>query len=278
MDDPVCFCDCTAKEILLSVDDAEAPFLENAPAGSKVDLALAFGPGGAADPELLRAVYESDDPSSATGVDLHASYLRADLYPITDPLPLSLQLQFPVRCSDAEAAAGAARDQRLPSIATAAADTVVVVYQSDEINGGGDFDVFLSPQIPDGCSDDKPCAQKSDCQTDCDPTSKTCLPAIQLNATSGGASDPRVAAGPSGTVLVTWTRQSGVFGRIWRTDGTVVPADGEISIAPGGVRGPRRRRARRLPRRVPGPRRGGPGRRCSCARSTSPATWGKRCP
>ena len=234
VDDPVCFCDCTAKEILLSVDDTQAPFLKNAPAGSKTDLALSFGPGGASNPEMLRAVYESDDPAGSTGIDLHASYLRGDLYPIHDPIPLSTQLQVPVLCSAVENATGIARDQRFPTLATAAADTVVVVYQSDEINGGGDFDVFLSPQTPDGCVDQPPCTTSSDCQTSCDPNAKTCLPAVQLNVTSGGASAPRVAAGPSDAVLVTWTRQGGVFGRIWRTDGSVAPATGEISIAQGG--------------------------------------------
>jgi hypothetical protein len=231
--DAVCFCDCTAREILLSHDDAQAPFLKNAPAGSKVDLALSFGPGGASNPSMLRAVYESNDPANATGIDLHASYLGEDLYPISDPFPLSLQLQFPVRCSSVEGESGTVGDQRFAAIATAAYDTVAVVYQSDEDNGG-EFDVFLSPQIVDGCVDTKPCTQKSDCQTDCDPNAKTCLPAIKLNTIPGGTSEPRIAAGPSGTVLVTWTRVDGVFGRIWRTDGTTVPAIGEISIAEGG--------------------------------------------
>lgn len=233
-DDPVCFCDCTAKEILLSVDDKTAPNLKNAPAGSKSALALAFGPGGAANPEMLRAVYEDNETGSTSGIDLHASFLGADLYPIADPVPLSQQLQFPVLCSVVQAAAGQPLDQKAPAIARASSDTVVTVYQSNQNMLGNNWDVFLNPQTPDGCTDQKPCTEASQCQTDCDSLTKTCLSAVRINTTLGGATDPRVAAGPTGTVLVTWTRKDGVYGRIWRTDGSTAPTSGEIEIATGG--------------------------------------------
>jgi len=234
VDNPVCYCDCTAKEILLSVDDPTAPHLANGPAGSKGSLAISFGPGGVSNPEMLRAVYADDDPKSTTGIDLHESFLAADLYPIKNPLPLSLQLELPVLCSAVTNATGTALDQVSPAIATAANDTVVVVYQSNQDNIGNNWDVFLNPQIPDGCTNGNPCTASADCQTSCDPTAKTCTPIVKLDTMGVGATDPHVAGGPAGAVLVTWTRTDGVYGRIWRTDGTLVPAAGEIPIAPSG--------------------------------------------
>ncbi len=233
VEDAVCFCDCTTREILLSLDDSGPPALKNGPAGSKSDLTLSFGPGGASNPEVLRAVYESTDASAGSGIDLHASFLAADLYPIQDPVPLSQQLEFPVLCSAVEATMGAPLDQRYPAIASAAQDTVVVVYQSNQDSLGDNWDVFLNPQIPDGCTDQKPCAQTSDCQTECD--NGTCAVSVKLDTMGSGATDPRIASGPAGTVLVTWTRSDGIYGRIWRSDGTVVPPTGEIQIAPGGT-------------------------------------------
>jgi hypothetical protein len=229
-DDPVCFCDCTAKEILLSVDDASLPDLKNGSPGSKTSLALSFGPGGSSNPEMLRAVYESHEAT----YNLHASFLGADLYPIKDPVPLSLQLEFPVLCSDVTSAAGTPRDQRYPALVTAASDTVVTVYQTDQNSISNDWDVYLNPQTPDGCTDQKPCTKGSDCQTSCNASAQACAPTIQVNTVTGGATDPRIAAGPAGTVLITWTRTDGIYGRIWRTDGTLVPPMGEISIAPTG--------------------------------------------
>jgi hypothetical protein len=232
-DDAVCFCDCTAKEILLSIDDITAPNLKNGQAGSKAALALSFGPGGTSNPEVLRAVYEANDPGSGTGYDIHESFRGADLYPIKDPVPLTLQLQFPVLCHAVQASLGLARDQRSPAMAKASEDTVVAVYQSNQNSVANVWDVFLSPQIPEGCADEKPCTKASDCQTSCN-AGGTCDPTIQINTMTGGATDPRVAGGPAGTVLVTWTRKDGVYGRIWRTDGTLVPPMNEIQIAPGG--------------------------------------------
>jgi hypothetical protein len=232
VDDSVCFCDCTSKEIQL--DDAGPAAPKNAPAGSKSGLTLSFGPGGTENPEVLRAVYESTDASATSGIDLHASFRAADLYPIQDPVPLSQQLEFPVLCSAVEATTGLPRDQRYPALATAAEDTVVVVYQSNQNALGDDWDIFLNPQIPEGCTDQKPCTTASQCQTECD--KGTCAVSVQLNTPSGGATDPHVASGPAGTVLVTWTRSDGVYGRIWRSsDGTVFPATSEIQIAPGGT-------------------------------------------
>ncbi len=231
-EDAVCAGDCTAKEILLSFDDKVAPGLKNGPPASKSGLAMAFGPGGATTQTMLRAVYTSTDTVATGGSDVHESFLDQNLYPITDPFPLSLQLELPLLCSDVTAEGGIPRQQTAPAIAPASDATVAVVYLSDEANGGGDFDVLLSPQTADGCFDAIPCTQKSDCQTDC--VNGKCAPSIALNVSSGGCADPHVAPGPSGTVLAVWTRKQGVFGRIWRTDGTVGPPSSEIAIAPQG--------------------------------------------
>jgi hypothetical protein len=230
-DGPVCFSDCTAREILLSVDDKDPPGLKNGPPKTKTHLAMAFGPGGVSNPEMLRAVFTNTDGSALGGADVNESFLAQDLAPIVDPQPLSLQLRMPLLCSNLQGGS-ILRQQRAPAIAAASDDTVAIVYESDEINAGN-FDVVLVPQTADGCTDQKPCAQKSDCQTDC--VGGQCSPAIGLNSIAGGCSDARVARGPSGTVLVTWTRKAGIFGRIWRTDGTVVPAMSEISIAGAGA-------------------------------------------
>jgi hypothetical protein len=235
VEDAVCNCDCTAREILLSHDDATAPSFTNAPAASKLDLALSFGPGGAANPAVLRALYENAGSANATGYDLRESFLRDDLYPITSPATLDLQLGFPTPCDAPLATNALPRDQRYPAIATAASDTVVAVYQSNQNNVGDDFDIFLSPQSTDGCVEtSQPCTTSASCQTSCDPTAHTCTPAVMVNTTAGGTSDPHLAAGPSGVVLVTWTRADGVYGRLWNTDGTFIPSSGEIPIAPGG--------------------------------------------
>src|SRR5262249_43945150 len=61
----------------------------------------------------------------------------------------------------------------------------------------------------------------------------SCAPSIKVNVMPGGCSDPHVAGGPDGTVLVTWTRTGGIFGRIWKADGTLLPA-GENPIAQKG--------------------------------------------
>ncbi len=232
-DDAVCYCDCTAKEILLSVDDPNPPGLKNGPANTQSALALSFGPGGANNPEVLRAVFQSDATAAGTGSDVHEAFRGPDLYPVADPLPLTYQLQVPVLCSNVEASAGQPRDQVAPAVATASQTTVVTVYQSNQNSIGNVWDVYLSPQIPEGCADEKPCAKPSDCLTSCG-SSGVCAPAVQVNFTSGGATAPRVAGGP-GMVLVTWTRSDGVYGRLWSsTDGSMIPSNAEIQIAPGG--------------------------------------------
>lgn len=231
-EDSVCYCDCKAKEILLSVDEKAAPGLKNGVAGSKGALSLSFGPG-SLNPGMLRAVYVDTDKNTSTVPDIHQSFLRQDLYPIADPVPLSYQLLFPIACNNVTNAIGTPLTQEAPAVAAASDDTAVVVYMTNEENSGPNFDIFLSPQNADGCTDTKPCKQDADCQTACDASSHRCKASVKLNTVIGKAADPHVA-GSQGTALVVWSRPDGVFGRIWRTDGSTSPVSGEISIASGG--------------------------------------------
>lgn len=233
MADEVCGCDCVAKEILLSIDDMEAPSLKNGPPGTKQNLSIAFGPGGAANPTVLRAVFENTDGSALGGADINARFLAETLAPITEPHSLSLQLRLPLTCN-AVTGNGIVRQQRTPAIAAASIDTMAIVYASDEVNGGQHYDVFLNPATANGCVDTKPCTMDEECQAGCVESKGTCAPAIKLNVTQD-CTEPRVARGPVGTTLVTWVRKEGVFGRIWKTDGSVLPPLGEISIAMGGA-------------------------------------------
>ncbi|APR87088.1 RTX toxin [Minicystis rosea] len=231
----VCSCDCTAQEILLSIDNdpKNAKALQNGPAGSKQSLALAFGPGGIDNAIVLRAAYVSSDDAAVGNSDINLRYLAESLDPIEKPHALSYQLRLPLTCDNVLASPGIIRQQQHPVMATASSDTVALVYLTDEKLGSEDYDVHLTPQLADGCTDAKPCTTDADCQTRCSTTTNRCATSIPLNVASGGCSAPSVARGPDGTLLVVWTRKDGVFGRIWKTDGTLFP-DGEITIAPGG--------------------------------------------
>ena len=233
VEDSICACDCAAKEILLSIDDEEQPSLKNGPPLTKQSLALAFGPGGASNPTMLRAVFENSDTLALGGADIHQRFLADDLNAIAEPHSLSLQLRLPLTCSNVTGPS-IVRQQRTPAIAAASIDTVAIVYASDEANGGQNYDIFLNPQTADGCVDTKPCTEDADCQAGCVTSKGTCASSIKLNVTKLCA-EPRVARGPVGTTLVTWTRKEGVFGRVWKTDGTVLPPIGEITIAMGGA-------------------------------------------
>jgi hypothetical protein len=227
----VCNGDCTAAEILLSIDDgALPPKLSNGIPGSKTKLSIAFGPGGVDTPNMLRAVYVNTDPADALGnADVQQRFLAQDLSPIADPVPLSLQLGLPLRCSAVQTS-GLARTQLSPALAQITSDTVAVVYQSDEAENVK-FDVFLTAQNANGCVDTPDCTANEECATGtC--SGGRCAPAIRLSTTgTGSAEDPRVAGGPGGAALVTWSRPDGVYGRIWKPDGTVTPPVSELLIA-----------------------------------------------
>ena len=233
--DAVCAADCTANAILLSIDNPAQPVFNNGARGTKFDLALSFGPGAAGYPNALRAVFVDNDPTTVKGPsDIHERFLSRDLSPITEPSVLGLQLSLPLRC-DKTTGFGIVQEQRSPDLAPVG-DVMAVVYASDEIVGGI-FDIFLSPQTAAGCADTPPCVDGTECVTG---TCKLghCTTSQQLN-TSGaapGASEPHIAAGPGGRALVTWTRASELYGRIWKTDGTLTP-DAEFLVASNATGG-----------------------------------------
>lgn len=236
--DAVCACDCTAQEILLSIDDLVLPGLKNKPARSKSHLAMTFAPGAASYPNALRAVFTNTGPDSKGGADISERFLLQDLYPITDPPTLANQLALPIKCVSTTAKPGTVRKQVSPSIAVASNDTVAIVYASDEITGGK-FDVYVTPQNADGCADAHKCTKDEECQTRlcvksgfdeglCAASQPVNLPA----ASFPGAQEPDTSAGPANAVLIAWTRDHNVRGRIWATDGTLTPSTMEIPIAP----------------------------------------------
>jgi hypothetical protein len=227
--DAVCGADCTANEILLSIDNPTQPVFTNGAKSTKTDLALAFGPGAAGYPNALRAVFVDRDATTVKGpTDIHERFLSRDLSPITEPQVLGLQLSLPLRC-DKTTGFGIVQEQRSPDLAPVG-DLMAVVYASDEVVGGI-FDIFLSPQTADGCVDTPSCADSSECATGVCKLGK-CATSVQLNLSGAapGASEPHVAAGPGGRALVTWTRANDIYGRIWRADGTLTP-DAEFLVA-----------------------------------------------
>lgn len=241
----VCGADCIANEILLSIDNPAQPVFNNGPKGTKSDLALAFGPGAAAYPNALRALFVDRNPDTVKGpTDIHERFLTRDLSPIEEPHVLGLQLSLPLRC-DKTTGFGIVQEQRSPDLAPVG-DLMAVVYASDEIVGGI-FDIFLSPQSANGCVDTPPCAGPEECATGvCKQGS--CATSVQLNISGAapGASEPHVAGGPGGSALVTWTRADNIYGRIWKSDGTLTPdtefliasnaAGGRVAGFPGGWR------------------------------------------
>lgn len=209
--DAVCRCDCTAEEILLSIKNSGTPVLDNDGPGTKTHLAMAFSPGKETTTNALRTAYTSDTISSGGG-DIHLRFLGADLYPIQKPFPLTQQFRLPARCSDIDGS-GIALVQRDPSIAPVGLDRVAIVYASDQ-EATNNFHVFLSAQNEWGCADAPP--QKVSAQ----------VGDVQIR--------PDVAGGPDDAALVVWQRDTGVFGRIWKRSGELVPTMGEIPIATNG--------------------------------------------
>ena len=205
--DPVCECDCLAKEILLSSDNTVAPLLTNGPPGSKTELALAFGgPTGSALPGALRALYtDSFNASGPSDIDMRA--LDTQLYPIPTGA-FRGQLRLP-QCSNPLLMSGKLRTQKTPAIASIATDTTAAVYASDETFVGR-LQIYLSPQTEAGCADVDP---------------------ILVNTnTTQSAEDPDVAGGPAAAALIVWRSGVQLRARIWHTDGTFQPTADELFI------------------------------------------------
>lgn len=231
--DATCLPDCTAEEIHLSAGNPPGvkPKVESGPPGSKSHLSLTFGPGGVKTPNMMRAAFVNSNTADALGnEDVMLRYLANDLSPITDPAPLSLQLGLPLRCSSTTIA-GVARKQHEPVLAVASTDTVALAYVSNEDNPTS-FSVFLAPFTANGCVDTKPCTDAAECMTgSCD--NGFCADAIKVSALPG-TSQPHLAAGPAGTVLVVWSQAQSVLGRIWKTDGTLFPPLYDLTITTKG--------------------------------------------
>lgn len=209
--DAVCRCDCTAQEILLSVDNVVKPELYNDGPGTKTQLAMEFAPGAQATTNALRTAYMST--TGVGGGDVLLRFLAADLYPIEDPFLLSQQLQIPARCTNLTQS-GPALVQRDPALAAVGLDRLAIVYASDEL-GTNNYHIYLSAQNEWGCADALP---------------------QRVSTTVGDVSiRPDVAGGPDDAALVVWNRGTGIFGRIWTRSGELEPPMDEIPIATDGI-------------------------------------------
>jgi hypothetical protein len=210
--DEVCRCDCTAEEILLTVDNVGLPTLTNGSAGSKKQLAMTFAPGIETTKNALRTAYTNTEGQGVGGGDIHVRFLSDDLHKIKTPYPLSQQIRLPAHCTDMDAA-GSFLVQRDPSISPMGLDKVAIAYASDQEQTNS-FHIWMNVQNDWGCADIDP---------------------IKLSMQPGdGQTKPDVAGGPDDAVLVTWSRGTSVFGRIWRKNNELVPPAGELTIATGG--------------------------------------------
>ena len=202
--DPVCECDCLAKEIPVERKAADGPTA----AGTRSQLALAFAGGVGELTDGLRAAFTNVQTSVGKNVQIRA--FRGDLFAVENPPPLVDPLNIPLRCSDTDTP-GTNRDQQSPSIASITADRTAVAYLSDE-DLGGFFDVYLSSQNASGCSD---------------VTGTT-----KVNVTNKRCTGVDVARGPGGQALIVWTNVDGaVLGRIWKPD-AVPPLPETITLLP----------------------------------------------
>lgn len=202
--DSVCRCDCTAEEILLSVDNTAPPALTNGGVGTKGELTMAFSPGLDATKNALRTAFTNTDGG---GGDVHMRFLRDDFYTIQDPFPLSQQIKLPALCINM---AGSAPPliQRAPSVAAVGLDRFLIAYASNQ-NGGSGYDAYLNIQNEWGCADVSP---------------------VKLTTQVGDAElRPDVAGGPSDAALIVWHGGTATVGRIWRKSSGLDPD--ELAIA-----------------------------------------------
>lgn len=206
VEDEVCFPDCTAKEVLLSIDDPVKPFLTNAP-HTKFDLAMAFCPGNAQTGTALRTLFTSTDGAVNNKSDINVRVMSPDLRTITDPAPLSLQLRLPLVCATVTGNGGKGAEITA-SIAPVSATSTLMVYASNE-KLSSSSDVFLIEHTEDGCAD-------VGINTD---------PAVLVSITSPtpGATSPDIARGPEGTALIVWKQGEQIVSRVWK-GGVLLPA------------------------------------------------------
>jgi len=205
--DDVCECDCTAREILLSIDNLSPPALGNGSVDDKAELALAFSGTAGERAGALRAVF-TDFNSGTIEPDINLRMLQDDLYPFTDH-PLSNQLRLPL-CSDPATQNSPPLTQHQPQIARISNSLLAVVYASDQA-ATTHHDIYLSAQGIFGCAEAAP---------------------LRVNYTQlDSCEHPDVAKADDSHALVVWGDQGQLRGRIWGTDGTLTPVDADLTIA-----------------------------------------------
>ncbi|MBM4375966.1 MAG: hypothetical protein FJ095_12845 [Deltaproteobacteria bacterium] len=207
--DAVCECDCLAKELVLSVPGT-MPTTTNDP-GTKSELSLVFLGGTA-----LRAAY-TDSQGVGGAPDINIRSLTPDFLTITDPPSLSKQLRLPAECSIV-LTNGIPREQRAASIAQVSATTTAIAYADSKAQAQR-FDISLVAHDATGCANVAPVK-----------VNKTAPEICSDAAACNGF--PDVAGGPDGTALVVWNYGGQLLGRLWKTNGDLVPADTDIALGP----------------------------------------------
>ncbi len=180
----VCLADCTAAELPVDRkpgDPAPAP-------GDAKNASIAFVGGNGQLANGLRVGFEA---AAAGGSDIAIDFRQNDLSHITSPALLNGPLRIPLKCSN-PGAAGQARRQVTPSVATLDPMTSLVVFASDLVDGIN-FNLYYTTLGADGCAGGDP---------------------LQANTTANGVSEPRVATGPSGSALLVWTQNGAIQGRV----------------------------------------------------------------
>lgn len=173
---------------------------------TKLDLSLAFAGGNGMLKDGLRAAFS--DLGIASNEDVGIRFLTPSLTAITNPKPFENPLKLPLLCTN-PTGAGAARQQKSPSIAAYGADSMLVTFLSDEMIPG-QFNAYLTTIGPSGCAE---------------------LAPVLVNTTANNVSEPDVAV--SGTTgLVVWEQNGTIFGRLF--DGTALGA-APFTIAQGGA-------------------------------------------
>ena len=204
--DEVCFPDCTATEVLLSIDDTLKPFLANTP-HSKSELAMAFCPGNAQTGTALRTVFTSADDKANNKSDINLRALSPELLTITDPVPLSQQMRLPMTCANPTGPGGKGAEHS-PAIAPVSSTSTLIVYASNE-KLQSSSDIFLIEHSEDVCAD---------VGLDTEPATL-----VSITAAAPGAITPDVAGGPEGTALIVWKQGDQIVSRLWKT-GALEPA------------------------------------------------------
>jgi hypothetical protein len=213
--DEGCFPDCSAQEVLLSVDDGNVkPYLANPPR-TKSELAMAFCPGSAQVGTALRTVFRSTDADAIGTSDINLRVLSPEVYSfdLTKPelkglAPLNLQLHLPMPCTDIYDMSGKAVEKS-PAIAPVSETSTLIVYSSNEKKAPSS-DIYLIEHTEEVCADVP------------QGVSPAVLVSVQQTA-SPGAITPDVARGPEGAALIVWNQQDKIVGRVWK-GGVLTPA------------------------------------------------------